>query len=478
MFNPTSKLVASSTILLAASWGCGKGSAEREDTSLDPPASQPDPSTLPDTMPFEDTPVGKNGHLHVEGTQLVNEDGEPIQLRGVSSMWLNWESAGYATNYGALQWMRDNWGVSLIRAAMGVSTAEREPAQGGYLTSATSMENTVERIVNNATDLGVYVLIDWHDHFAQDNVEESKDFFRRMAAQYEDNPSVIYEIFNEPMPGAFGPAGGGERFGWAEDFKPYHEAVIAEIRKEDEDGVIVLGTPFWSQNVDEAAADPVEGDNLMYTVHFYSCTHDAWLRDKAQTALDAGLAIFVTEWGATDAEGGVNDLTVCDDEADRWHDFMNRNGISWAAWKLDDCSEASCLLSSGAPRAGGWDDYLQGHGPYVVEKLTAPEWTPDLLGGGQDVAAAGDSGVAAAVDAGTAGGSGPDAGSERADASRPPTDAAVEGDVDAAVPHDAPREAGSSASRDAGDAEAKPVIPPKRLPDAAPPPKTTDAALN
>ncbi len=386
----------------ALTFGCSKGSGSRQSDlgPVDPVTGVPasEPQSLPDTTPFEQTPVGIHGRLHVEGTRLVDEHGEPVQLRGVSSMWLNWENSGYASNFAALQWMRDNWGVSLIRAAMGVKDGERQPASGGYLTSPKGMTREVETIVSNAKKLGVYVVIDWHDHFAMDSVDLSQEFFSEMASKYKDDPHVIYEVFNEPVPGVFGAE---ERFDWPNDIKPYHETLVKTIRAEDPNGVIILGTPFWSQNVDEAAMDPVAGDNLMYTLHFYACTHDSWLRDKAQVALDMGIPLFVTEWGATDAGGGVTDTTLCLDESDAWHDFMKANWISWAAWKLDDCLEGSCLLKPNAPRNGGWDaNWLQGHGPYVVEKLaaTAATSTPAQS---TDAGAASDGGAASgAPDAG------------------------------------------------------------------------------
>ena len=63
-------------------------------------------------------------------------------------------------------------------------------------------------------------------------------------------------------------SGARERF-----IKPYHEAVVAAIRQYDPDNVIILGTRTWSQRPDEAAANPVAGSNLGYTMHFYSCAH-------------------------------------------------------------------------------------------------------------------------------------------------------------------------------------------------------------
>ncbi len=73
------------------------------------------------------TPVEENGKLSVEGKELKNESGNVVQLKGLSSMWLHWEEDGYAESKSALQWLRDNWKIDSVRAAMGV-----EP-EGAYL---------------------------------------------------------------------------------------------------------------------------------------------------------------------------------------------------------------------------------------------------------------------------------------------------------------------------------------------------------
>ena len=36
--------------------------------------------------------------------------------------------------------------------------------------------------------------------------------------------------------------------------------------------------------------------------HFYAGTHGQYLRDKAQAALDRGIALFVSEWGTLHTE--------------------------------------------------------------------------------------------------------------------------------------------------------------------------------
>jgi endoglucanase len=300
------------------------------------------------TPPPGGTPVAAHGQLHVCGTSLCDQHNAKVQLRGVSSMWLNWESAPYAENLSALKWMRDHWNLQVLRAAMGV-----EPS-GAYLSDPAKARGQVETIINNAVAAGVYVIVDFHASEAYKEQSQAVAFFSDLAQRYGNLPNVIWEDFNEPL-----------NVSWTGVVKPYHQAVVSAIRAHDPDNIIVLGTPNWSQDVDKAAASPLSGSNLMYTLHFYSCSHGQWLRDKADTALRAGLPLFVTEWGATNADGGL-DGKVCTSEAQNWIDWMKANNISWSAWKLDVGNDSSNLLSSGAPVTGGWDNYLHGHAPFVV----------------------------------------------------------------------------------------------------------------
>jgi hypothetical protein len=64
---------------------------------------------------------------------------------------------------------------------------------------------------------------------------------------------------------------------------------------------------------------------------------------------------------------------LCLEEAQVWHDWLNGHQISWAAWKLDDCTDGSCFFRTGtspSPPAGGWpDSSLNGHGPFVRDRM-------------------------------------------------------------------------------------------------------------
>ena len=327
-------------------WTCTGASNQRWTTT-----GGPTTTTTTTTPPAGTTPVARHGQLRVCGTTMCDRTGARVQLRGVSSFWLNWENPAYAENLSALRWMRDNWNLQVIRAAMGV-----EPS-GAYLSDPNKARGQVETIINNAVATGVYVIVDYHAHEAQNSRSQAVAFFSDLARRYGHLPNVIWEPWNEPL-----------QVSWTGVIKPYHQAVVSAIRAADPDNIIVLGTSSWSQDVDQAAASPVSGTNLMYTLHFYSCSHTTGLRAKADTALRAGLALFVTEWGASHADGGTDGRT-CLPEAQAWIDWMRANGISWTAWKLHTGSDSTNLLRAGAPVSGGWTNYLHGHAPFVVANM-------------------------------------------------------------------------------------------------------------
>jgi endoglucanase len=97
-----------------------------------------------------------------------------------------------------------------------------------------------------------------------------------------------------------------------------------------------VGTPVWSQDIDTAAADPISGPNIAYTLHFYAgqSFHQDSLRAKARAAVASGAPIFVTEFGTTKSDGG------------------------------------SAALKSGASATGGWtSDNISPSGKLILARL-------------------------------------------------------------------------------------------------------------
>ncbi len=277
-------------------------------------------------------PVAKHGHLSVKGTQLTDQHGTAVVLRGVSYGWHNWWPRFY--NAQTVKWFRDDWGCSVVRAAMGV-----EPDQG-YLKEPDWSLERIEAVVEAAIANDIYVIIDWHSH--QFHVQEAKKFFASMAKKYGQHPHVIYEIFNEP-----------ERVSW-QDVKEYSLEVIAAIREIDPDNIILVGSPHWCQDLHLVADDPIVGHtNLMYTMHFYAASHKQFLRDRCDEALAKGIPIFVSESAGMQATGdGPLDV----EEWQRWIDWMEERQISWLTWSVADKNETCSMLVPTASSTGGWSE--------------------------------------------------------------------------------------------------------------------------
>ena len=295
-----------------------------------------------------DSFVGKHGQLRVQGTKIVDQAGQPIALHGMSLFWSQWIGKFYTPE--TVKWLKDDWRCTVVRAAMAVGS-------NGYLNNPEQEKAKVFTVVDACIEQGIYVIVDWHDHNAEQHQPQAQAFFAELAQRYAKYPNIIYETFNEPLQNA----------NWSTTLKPYHEGVIKSIRQHDPDNIIVCGTRVWSQRVDEAADDPIKAENIAYTLHYYASTHKQGLRDTAQKAIDKGICLFVTEFGTSEASGNGEFNTV---EARSWFDFLDKNGISWANWSVADARETSAALKPGAAATGGWaDDVISPSGLFIREEL-------------------------------------------------------------------------------------------------------------
>ena len=300
------------------------------------------------------TPVGIHGKLSVNGVDIVDKDGKKFQLKGVSTHGLAW-FPDYV-NKDAFKSIRDDWGANLIRLAMYTDES------GGYCTDGdkNKLKELVKSGVDYATDLGMYVIIDWHilhDLTPMKYKDEAIAFFEEMSALYKDYDNVLFEICNEPNGGT----------SWSE-VKEYAEEVIPVIRKNCPDAIIIVGTPTWSQDADIASKDQIEGyDNIMYAVHFYAATHKDDLRNKVKTARSNGAPVFISEFSICDASGnGAIDY----DSAEEWMKLLNDENISYATWNLSNKNESSSLISSDCNKTSGWsEDEMSETGAWLREQL-------------------------------------------------------------------------------------------------------------
>lgn len=294
----------------------------------------------------------RHGKLRVEGSRLVDDSGEPLQLRGISSHGLTWYPR--YTNASSLGFWKEA-GANVFRASM-YSDQDR-----GYVYYPEESSNYLYLAVENALAHDMYVIVDWHilyDANPLEHMEEAKEFFKDVVSHYGDNPGILYEICNEPN---------GDTT-W-EDITKYANEVIPLIRSYAPEAVILVGMPNFCTDFRSVLEHPLPYDNIMYTFHQYVSgdgdTYNAYALEKM---LEHQLPIFVSEWGIG---LGARELDGIDFHASE--DFLNRleeAGISWVVWSLSNSRQSHSLISPASPRYGNFSTKdLSEVGKYIYERL-------------------------------------------------------------------------------------------------------------
>jgi endoglucanase len=334
-------------------------------------------------------PVSYYGKLKVRPTTPFiygAKSNARVQIRGVSFGWSNtgWESESFY-NRAAVEHMAKDWKAEAVRAAYGSTSIEFSN------TDALANRARIETVVEAAIENDIFVIIDWHSHGAQNETRQAKDFFAYMAEKYGAYDNVIFEIYNEPT-----------RADWAA-IKDYSEQVIPVIRTHSEN-LILVGTPNWSQMVQDAIGKKIKDVNLGYVLHFYAASHNVeFWRNNMNSAINDTMPIFITEYGTTNSDGGCSPVAYGDcptdhynthntERSDAWHSYMDSKKISSIAWNINDKYEGSAFFGAVPIRGGGAFDQSQPEnwadtskmtesGKYVFKKLNeyykCVPWNPE-----------------------------------------------------------------------------------------------------
>lgn len=305
------------------------------------------------------TPIARHGELHVCGNQLCNQYNEPVQLRGMSTHGIQWYGWGNCLTEASLDALAYDWKADILRIAMYVQ-------EGGYETNPAAFTAQVSRLIDEATERGMYALVDFHQLTPGDpnyNLENAKNFFRDIVQAHSDKTNVIYDVANEPN---------GNTVTWSV-IKSYAEQVIPVIRQYNPDAVVLIGTHGWASmgtSMGRTAADiynnPVNASNIMYTFHFYAATHGQSYRDNLAWAAQR-LPVFVTEFGSQQASGdGANDFA----STQAYLDILNQYKISWTNWNYSDDFRSGAVWKTGTCSSNNWStSNLKEAGLWIRDKI-------------------------------------------------------------------------------------------------------------
>ncbi|MBN2344209.1 MAG: glycoside hydrolase family 5 protein [Deltaproteobacteria bacterium] len=313
--------------------------------------------------------VGDHGRLQVSGSDIVDGHGDPIQVKGLSWYWSMWQGDWFRAD--VVDAIVEDFNVTVVRAPLGILSTDKT---AGYILmnedDRAKHLAMVETVVDAAIDNGIYVIIDWHDHWANEHEAEAIEFFHHMGQRYGNAQNIIWEIWNEPDYGEE----------WSV-IKAYGDAVIPVIRQYS-DNLILVGSSNYSYSIiDPVTSDaPFTQDNIAYSFHFY-VENNSHSLNIAQAYVDAvreeGLPVFVSEWGLevsnTDSyvnSGSFMTADVDDAKVGPWMDWMDEKGLSWVFWSVSSATESSAMFNSSAKDSvGNWsyDDDLRPAGQYIYD---------------------------------------------------------------------------------------------------------------
>lgn len=272
------------------------------------------------------TPVARpstSGKLHVVGTELHDEHGNMVVLKGASTHGLTWFPK-YVNN-GLFKQLSSEWKTNLIRLAM----YSDDYVHGDRKKNLEILHKGVEFAIAN----DMYVIVDWHilkDNNPNENLAEAINFFNQMAKEYANVPNVIFEICNEPNGDCT----------W-EDVKEYASLIIPVIRRCNPDALILIGTPNYSREIQFPAKDPVNFGNVMYSFHFYVSSHKDDFRTKLRDVIRQGTPIFISESGLSEESG---DGKIDFESAKLWYALLDSLHLSYTVWSLSNKEEESAMI--------------------------------------------------------------------------------------------------------------------------------------
>ncbi len=271
--------------------------------------------------------------IKVEGNKFVNSEGKTILFRGISiSDPDKIERQGH-WNKNHFEKVKET-GAMIVRIPVHpVAWRDRTPEK--YL-------ELLDQAVEWCTDLGMYVMIDWHsignlgmelfqNPMYNTSKQETYQFWRTIAQHFVGNNTVaFYEIFNEPTTyrGQLG------SMTWAE-WKGINEKIIELIRSFDKETIPLVAGFDWAYDLSPLHDDPINAEGIGYVTHPYENKRTQPWEPKWEE--NFGFAadkypVVATEFGFGLRQGQTIDAQHY---GNRIISYLESKGISWMCWVYD-----------------------------------------------------------------------------------------------------------------------------------------------
>lgn len=265
--------------------------------------------------------------LTTSGNRIVTTDGDEVLLRGANVIHAEWQDdLNSAWEQRAIPELAAHWHGTVV--SRGFASNPVTSGDPRYLAM-------LDVVVALAQANRMYAILAWRSHQINASQpprpdEEARRALATLAARYRGRSHVIYALQVEPHDTSW------------RTLRPLFETMVDEIRQAAapfEPLVLIPGTN-WSRDVSGAINDPVARAGVAYKSHPYNPHSD--FPALFGVAHDAGLPVFVGEFGPGEPADPVNVMTM--DDVRALLAFTRERRIGWAAWLLD--YETYALMAS------------------------------------------------------------------------------------------------------------------------------------
>ncbi|WP_269540001.1 glycoside hydrolase family 5 protein [Cerasicoccus fimbriatus] len=242
----------------------------------------------------------KTRQLGVMGNKVINSDYEPVLLRGVNIVSLEWSAKGEKIHRSVKVALKE-WNANVIRLPIIDSFWFGRGKGKQKSNDAEAYRKIVDDVVTMASGEGAYVILDLHRY---GGIKESaREFWLDAAARYANNPAVLFDLYNEPHGISW------ELWRNGGEMKTKDKGTVQLIGMQDlleavrstgARNIVIAGGTGYAYNLkgilDGYALEDQEGTyGLMYATHFYNW-HSGWQENFLDVA--EKYPVLIGEFGA------------------------------------------------------------------------------------------------------------------------------------------------------------------------------------
>jgi len=292
--------------------------------------------------------------LRVLRNEIVTILGEPVQLRGVNVCSMEWSNEGENVVKSAKTAV-SVWKANLIR--LPVSQDRWLGKAPGQIDGGTGYRKVVDQVLDICRESNTYLMIDlhwanagqWGKNIGQRAMpdDNSTIFWVDVAKRYQNDPCVLFDLFNEPRDVDWfvwkdgGPVAEKQKDGSTLNYRtPGMQGLLDGIRATGAKNLVVAGGLDWAYDLRGIGAgnslkDP-KGNGVVYGTHVYPWKKD-W--DKMFGFLTDKYPVFVGEVGC-EVDEKYEDPYVWGPTVMA---YIQSKKLSWAAWSFHPTASPSLI---------------------------------------------------------------------------------------------------------------------------------------